>query len=101
MKPQKTWFITGAARGFGFEITKAVLASGDNVVATVRSRVEEFSAQFNKDPNLLVVTMDVTNEQQVRGPFNRPLIDFTRLMYWSIMPVMDCCRALRKRPTKR
>jgi NAD(P)-dependent dehydrogenase (short-subunit alcohol dehydrogenase family) len=26
----KTWFITGAARGFGFEIAKAALAAGDN-----------------------------------------------------------------------
>jgi len=65
MKTQKTWFITGASRGFGFEITKAVLASGDQVVATVRSKAQEFSAQFNNDPALLTVTMDVTSEPQV------------------------------------
>jgi NAD(P)-dependent dehydrogenase (short-subunit alcohol dehydrogenase family) len=31
MKKTKTWIITGASRGFGLEISKAVLASGDNV----------------------------------------------------------------------
>jgi hypothetical protein len=37
MKKTKTWIITGASRGFGLEISKAVLASGDKVTATVRS----------------------------------------------------------------
>ena len=32
----KTWFITGASRGFGALIREAVLASGDTVVATAR-----------------------------------------------------------------
>jgi NAD(P)-dependent dehydrogenase (short-subunit alcohol dehydrogenase family) len=31
---QKTWFITGATRGFGVEIAKAAMRSGDKVVAT-------------------------------------------------------------------
>jgi len=34
---KKTWFITGASRGIGFEIAQAALVSGDNVVATARS----------------------------------------------------------------
>lgn len=67
MKTQKIWFITGASRGFGLEITKAVLASGDKVVATVRSNTADFHAGFGQDANLLVVTMDVTNEPQVAG----------------------------------
>jgi NAD(P)-dependent dehydrogenase (short-subunit alcohol dehydrogenase family) len=65
MKTQKTWFITGASRGFGLDITKAVLASGDKVVATVRSKADELAAQFNNNANLAVVTMDVTNQQQI------------------------------------
>jgi len=35
---QKTWFVTGASRGFGAEIAKAALRSGDRVVATARKR---------------------------------------------------------------
>jgi len=43
-KPNKIWIITGAARGFGQQISKAVLATGDIVIATVRSRPEELKA---------------------------------------------------------
>lgn len=65
MKTPKTWFITGASRGFGLQITKAVLATGDNVVATVRSRAERLTTQLDQPDNLLVVTLDVTNEAQI------------------------------------
>ncbi|MBT2560249.1 SDR family NAD(P)-dependent oxidoreductase [Pedobacter sp. ISL-68] len=67
MKTQKTWIITGASRGFGNEITKAVLASGDKVVATVRSKPEVLFQQFNAHENLLVVTLDVTNQEQAKS----------------------------------
>src|SRR5215471_12079599 len=36
---QKTWFVTGASRGFGAEIAKAAVRSGDRVVATARKRM--------------------------------------------------------------
>ncbi len=64
MKTQKVWFITGASRGFGLEISKAVLNSGDKVVATVRSKPEDLAAQLGNHPNLQVVTLDVTSEAQ-------------------------------------
>lgn len=32
----KTWLITGSSRGFGAELSRAVLASGDRLVATAR-----------------------------------------------------------------
>ena len=35
---QKTWFITGASRGLGFEIAKAALRAGDQVVAAGRKK---------------------------------------------------------------
>jgi NAD(P)-dependent dehydrogenase (short-subunit alcohol dehydrogenase family) len=66
MKTQKTWFITGAARGFGHTITNAVLASGDKVVATVRSNPDAFVSQFNNNPNLYAVVLDVTSETQAQ-----------------------------------
>jgi NAD(P)-dependent dehydrogenase (short-subunit alcohol dehydrogenase family) len=33
MKSQKVWLITGASKGFGFEIAKAALQAGDKVAA--------------------------------------------------------------------
>lgn len=64
MKTQKTWFITGASRGLGLNVTEEVLKTGDNVVATVRKNPEELAAKLGNNPNLHVVTMDTTNEEQ-------------------------------------
>ena len=36
--PPTTWFVTGASRGFGRELTEQVLARGDRVAATLRRR---------------------------------------------------------------
>eukprot|EP01034_Spumella_vulgaris_P016824 gene16824-21454_t len=60
MRNQKVWFITAAARGLGFEITKAVLASGDKVIATVRNNPKELETVLNND-NLHVINLDVTD----------------------------------------
>lgn len=46
MNTQKVWFITGASRGLGLEITKAVLAAGDKVTATVRRDPEALAARL-------------------------------------------------------
>jgi len=61
------WFITGASKGFGFEIAKAALASGDQVVATVRNNAAELEARLNAGDQALVVTLDVTNEKEVKA----------------------------------
>ena len=79
MKTQKTWFITGASRGFGLEITNAVLASGDKVVATVRSNAQQLLNEFNQNPNLLVVTMDVTAEPQVKDAVQKAIDKFGKI----------------------
>ncbi|MDB5089594.1 MAG: NADP-dependent 3-hydroxy acid dehydrogenase YdfG, partial [Mucilaginibacter sp.] len=66
MKKQKVWFITGASKGFGLEIAKAALAAGDKVVATVRSNADGLRSKLQQDNEVLVVSLDVTNEQQVK-----------------------------------
>src|ERR1700756_3442273 len=66
-KPNKIWIITGAARGFGRQISNAVLATGDIVIATVRSRPEELKAQLGYHPNLHVAILDITDEDQARN----------------------------------
>jgi NAD(P)-dependent dehydrogenase (short-subunit alcohol dehydrogenase family) len=67
----KTWFITGASRGFGALITEAVLASGDAVVATARD-----PSSMADRPQLLKLPLDVTNEAQARDAAARGIEKF-------------------------
>jgi NAD(P)-dependent dehydrogenase (short-subunit alcohol dehydrogenase family) len=55
MAQPKIWLVTGAAKGFGREIVKAVLASGDKVIATVCKDPEKATIQRCADllPGLL------------------------------------------------
>lgn len=65
MKKQKIWLITGASRGFGLDITKKVLDSGDKVIATVRKDAKGLEG-FKDNQDLYIVEMDVTDEAQVK-----------------------------------
>ena len=70
----KSWFITGASRGFGALITEAVLASGDAVVATARD-----PSSIADHPRLLKLPLDVTNEGQARDAAARGIEKFGRI----------------------
>ena len=60
MKSKKVWFITGAGRGMGLDITKAALAAGHKVVATGRN-TDKVARALGESADLLVVQLDVTN----------------------------------------
>src|SRR5499427_6166881 len=70
----KTWLITGTSRGFGALIMKAVLASGDAVVATARD-----PSSIADHPRLLRLPLDVTNEGQARDAAARGIEEFGRI----------------------
>ena len=59
----KTWFITGASRGFGALVAERALAKGDGVVATARNP-KAIVERFGDHANLLAVALDVTIEDQ-------------------------------------
>jgi NAD(P)-dependent dehydrogenase (short-subunit alcohol dehydrogenase family) len=61
----KTWFITGASRGFGREWTIAALERGDTVAATARDpqTLDDLVAQFGD--KLLPITLDVNDREAV------------------------------------
>lgn len=62
----KTWFITGASRGFGLRIARLALEQGDNVVATAR-RAEAVIEALGERERLLALPLDVTDEAQARA----------------------------------
>ena len=61
----KTWMITGTSTGFGRELTKAVLASGNRVVATARdvSQIDDLVQQG--DGRAVAVELDLTRPEQI------------------------------------
>ncbi|MCP6760417.1 MAG: oxidoreductase [Fischerella sp. CENA71] len=79
MKTQKVWFITGASRGFGLEIARAALAVGDQVVATVRQEPTQLATTLDNHPDLYVVQMDVTQEDQVQAAVKQGITRFGRV----------------------
>lgn len=62
----KVWFVTGASKGMGLEVTKAVLANGDKVIATSRNITEQLKKLGKEYQNLLPLKVDITNEAAVK-----------------------------------
>jgi NAD(P)-dependent dehydrogenase (short-subunit alcohol dehydrogenase family) len=79
MKNQKVWFVTGASTGFGFEISKAAVAGGDKVVATVRNNPEQLAGSLDHHPDLLIVVMDVTEESGIKEAVKKAIARFGRI----------------------
>jgi NAD(P)-dependent dehydrogenase (short-subunit alcohol dehydrogenase family) len=59
----KTWFITGASRGFGREWTEAALERGDSVAATARNveTLDDLTAQYPR--TFLGLRLDVDDRE--------------------------------------
>ncbi|MCB8875917.1 oxidoreductase [Acidisoma silvae] len=74
----KTWFITGASRGFGALITERALAKGDAVIATARNP-KAIADRFGTHPNLLAVALDITNEDQAKVAVQAAVDRFGRI----------------------
>ncbi|MBO9715795.1 MAG: SDR family NAD(P)-dependent oxidoreductase [Pseudoxanthomonas sp.] len=74
----KTWFITGASRGFGARIAQLALAQGDNVVATARNP-QTVVERLGAHPRLLALPLDVTDEAQAVAAAARAVERFGRI----------------------
>jgi NAD(P)-dependent dehydrogenase (short-subunit alcohol dehydrogenase family) len=78
MTDKKVWFITGAGRGMGVDITKAVLAAGHAVVATGRN-TETVAHAIGESDNLLAVKLDVTSPADAKAATQAAVQRFGRI----------------------
>jgi NAD(P)-dependent dehydrogenase (short-subunit alcohol dehydrogenase family) len=78
MTGKKVWLITGAGRGLGVYIAKAVLAAGHSVVATGRDAAKVAAAVGDHD-NLLTLKLDVTRPQDATAAVEAAVAKFGRL----------------------
>jgi NAD(P)-dependent dehydrogenase (short-subunit alcohol dehydrogenase family) len=78
MAARKVWFITGASRGLGVEITRDALKRGDQVVGTARNPQAVIDA-VGEHPNLLAVKLEVTNEAEAQAAAKAAIEKFGRI----------------------
>lgn len=74
----KTWFITGASRGFGARTAAVALARGDNVVATARDPSAVLD-RLGEQAALLPLALEVTDETQARRAAAAAVARFGRI----------------------
>ena len=77
-KEKKVWFITGASKGFGLEFVKQLLAKGNFVAATSRSKAQ-LSAAAGEHENLLPLEVDLTSENSVEQALKATVTKFGQL----------------------
>lgn len=79
MDNQKVWLITGASKGMGLEITKAVLNKGQKVIATSRN-LDALKEKFeHHEKNLLPIRLDITSEKDVKNAISEGLEKFGQI----------------------
>ncbi|MGS2738491.1 SDR family NAD(P)-dependent oxidoreductase [Sinomicrobium sp. M5D2P17] len=79
MSTQKVWFITGASKGMGLEITKAVLNDGGKVIATSRNTDILLEKIADHKDSLLPVKLDITREADVENAISKGIEKFGRI----------------------
>jgi NAD(P)-dependent dehydrogenase (short-subunit alcohol dehydrogenase family) len=78
MATNKVWLITGAGRGMGVDIAKAVLASSHRVVATGRN-TDKVAKSLGESAELLVVKLDVTKPADAESAVKSAVDRFGRI----------------------
>ncbi|MFB6580371.1 oxidoreductase [Streptomyces sp. NPDC056402] len=73
------WFVTGASRGLGAEITREALDRGHSVMATARDASSVLRAYPNKPAGLLAVSADVTEVGQLTAAVQAGLAEFGQI----------------------
>jgi len=79
MDETTTWFVTGAARGFGLEIAREALARGHRVVATARRPEALKDALPDAGDRMLAVSLDVSSPDQAEQAVAAAVSRFGRI----------------------
>lgn len=75
----KTWFITGATRGLGFQIAKSAAAAGDNVIVSGRN-IEALRAAYKEHgESVLALELDVCQHEQIERAVQHGVDHFGRI----------------------
>lgn len=75
MQTIKTWFITGASRGIGFELVQQLLQQGQRVAATSRD-VTALQAAVGDSTNFLPLRVDLASEASVNDAIRATIVRF-------------------------
>src|ERR1700761_6997126 len=76
---KKTWFITGASRGFGRIWAEAALQRGDQVTATARKLADVADLKQRFGDTVLPLALDVTDYEQVQLAVGQAYAHFGKL----------------------
>lgn len=76
MKNIRTWFITGASKGFGLSLVRQLLQAGQNVAATSRDLDALKAAVGVTAPNFLPLEVDLSNEDNVSCALHQTHVAF-------------------------
>ncbi len=74
----KVWFITGAGRGMGVDITKAALAAGYKVVATGRN-TDNVAKAIGENKNLLIAKLGVISAADAESAVQATIKKFGKI----------------------
>ncbi|MBB6732766.1 SDR family NAD(P)-dependent oxidoreductase [Cohnella zeiphila] len=75
----KVWLVTGCTNGLGRNITEAVLAKGDRIVATARKPEQLADLVERYGDQIRVASLDVTDENAAKSAVHAALGSFGRL----------------------
>jgi NAD(P)-dependent dehydrogenase (short-subunit alcohol dehydrogenase family) len=75
---QQVWFVTGGNKGLGAAIVKEALENGYKVVAAARN-IKAAKETLGTNPNLLVVKLDITNNEQVKNAVSAAIERFGQI----------------------
>ncbi len=79
MNAKKTWFITGASKGFGLSLVRQLLQKGENVAATSRNIEQLVQAVGEQSSNFLPLQVGLTNESDVKSAIEKTIKAFNRI----------------------